>query len=118
MSRTGGALFIAVTIVVVSAALMFRVERTAKGSNITSLEDALWWAVVTVTTVGYGDKYPVTSEGRGIATFLMFSGIGITGFLTAVLTAFFLGSGEQEGEIVARLSRIEEAIERLGKAES
>jgi voltage-gated potassium channel len=110
VSRTGGALFIAATIVVVCAALIYHVEVTAKGSNIGSFEDALWWAVVTVTTVGYGDRFPVTTEGRGIATFLMFSGIGITGFLTAVLTTLFLGRSEQEDEILARLERIEKAL--------
>lgn len=94
----------------VCAALAFHAERSAKGSNIASFDDALWWAVVTVTTVGYGDKYPVTPEGRGIATFLMFSGIGITGFLTAVLTTFFLGRSDEEGEILERLERIEKAL--------
>lgn len=114
LNRTGGALFIAGTIVVVCAALAFHAERSAKGSNIASFDDALWWAVVTVTTVGYGDKYPVTPEGRGIATFLMFSGIGITGFLTAVLTTFFLGRSDEEGEILERLERIEKALSERG----
>jgi voltage-gated potassium channel len=117
LNRTGGALFIAGTIVLVCAALAFHAERSAKGSNIVSLDDALWWAVVTVTTVGYGDKYPVTAEGRGIATFLMFSGIGITGFLTAVLTSFFLGRSEEEGEILKRLDRIEKALHERGSPE-
>jgi voltage-gated potassium channel len=116
LNRTGGALFIAGTIVVVCAALAFHAERSAKGSNIGSFDDALWWAVVTVTTVGYGDKYPVTAEGRGIATFLMFAGIGITGFLTAVMTTFFLGRSEEEGEIVKRLDRIEKALGERGSA--
>lgn len=52
-------------------------EHEHPGANITNLGDALWWAVVTISSVGYGDYYPVTTVGRLIATFVMFSGIGI-----------------------------------------
>jgi voltage-gated potassium channel len=56
---------------------VYLAEHEHRGANITSLADALWWAVVTITTVGYGDYYPVTLAGRLIAVFMMFSGIGI-----------------------------------------
>ena len=54
----------------------------------------MWWAVTTVTTVGYGDTYPVTPAGRGIATFLLVAGIAFFGLLTANVAAFFV-QGEQ-----------------------
>ena len=47
------------------------------GANITTIGDALWWGIVTIATVGYGDYYPVTAVGRIIAVFMMLSGIGI-----------------------------------------
>jgi voltage-gated potassium channel len=52
--------------------------------------DALWWAVVTVTTVGYGDKIPVTGAGKVVAVALMLTGIGLVGVLTATVASFFV----------------------------
>ena len=54
---------------------VFLAEHGHPGANITKLGDALWWAVVTIATVGYGDYYPVTAVGRVIAVFVMLSGI-------------------------------------------
>ncbi len=65
-------------------------ERNAAGANITNLGDALWWATTTVTTVGYGDRYPVTLEGRLIAVALMLVGIGVVGTVTASLASWFI----------------------------
>ncbi len=55
------------------------------GANITSLGEAFWWAAVTITTVGYGDYYPVTTIGRIIAIYMMFSGIGIVVLLVGII---------------------------------
>jgi len=65
-------------------------EENAKGSNIHSYRDALWWAIVTVTTVGYGDRFPVTEGGRAVATILMLVGIGLIGVLTATVASLFV----------------------------
>ena len=65
-------------------------ERTAEGANITSFGDALWWACTTVTTVGYGDRFPVTTEGRIVAVVLMLVGIGLVGSVTATVAAWIL----------------------------
>ena len=64
---------------------VYLAEHKHQGANITKLGDAFWWAVVTLTTVGYGDYYPVTTIGRIIAIFVMFTGIGI---VVAVLGMF------------------------------
>ena len=71
-----------------SALSIFEAERYAEGSNITSFGDAIWWSVVSVTTVGYGDSFPVTTEGRYVAAFLMFIGIGLFSSITALIAAW------------------------------
>jgi voltage-gated potassium channel len=64
---------------------LFLVEGNVPNSKVTNLGDAFWWAIVTVTTVGYGDIYPVTIEGKIIASILMIVGIGILGVLISTL---------------------------------
>jgi voltage-gated potassium channel len=75
---------------VVGAWLVLLFEENAKGSNIHSYPDALWWAIVTVTTVGYGDRFPVTGGGRAVAVILMLVGIGLIGVLTATVASVFI----------------------------
>jgi voltage-gated potassium channel len=70
------------------AVLLF--EENTKTGNIHSYPQALWWAIVTVTTVGYGDKYPVSAGGRLVATVLMLVGIGLIGVLTATVASVFM----------------------------
>jgi voltage-gated potassium channel len=65
-------------------------ERDVDGSNIKHFSDGLWWAVTTVTTVGYGDRYPTTTEGRLLAVLLMISGISLVGVITASVAAWFI----------------------------
>ncbi len=80
----------AVVLLFVAAAAMFDAERDAPGANIHSLGDALWWAATTVTTVGYGDRFPVTTAGRLIAVGLMVVGIALLGVVTAAVAAWFV----------------------------
>jgi voltage-gated potassium channel len=63
-------------------------ERDAPGATITTFGDALWWACVTITSVGYGDTYPITLQGRILGTLLMFGGLAIIGAATAVIVSY------------------------------
>lgn len=101
----------AVLIVFAGAALELGFERNAHGSNIHGYADALWWAVVTVTTVGYGDRYPVTSAGRGVAVVLMLVGIGLIGVLTATVASFFVQQNQDDTE--DRLAAVESQLGRI-----
>ena len=73
-------------------------ERRAPGSNIVNFGDALWWAMTTVTTVGYGDHFPVTATGRFIAGGLMLAGIALLGIVTASLASWLLEKVRDVGE--------------------
>lgn len=77
-------------LLVVGAGLALDAERNAEGANITTVRDALWWAVATVTTVGYGDRFPVTDEGRAVAIGVMLGGIALLGVITASIAAWFV----------------------------
>jgi voltage-gated potassium channel len=68
------------------------------GGNITTAEDAMWWAGSTMTTVGYGDRYPVTSEGRLIAVFLMTAGVGTFGVLAGLVASWFVSPATEEAD--------------------
>lgn len=113
------ALLVTAVVVVAAALLAESFERGAPEANIESLPDAIWWAVTTVTTVGYGDRFPTTAAGRGVGVTLMIVGIALFGFLAGSLASYFLESrGEEQSdtqdrtleEISARLERIEMAL--------
>ena len=69
---------------------MLKAESVSSSANITSASDAIWWAYVTITTVGYGDHYPVTNQGRLVAIFVMTAGVGLFGTLSGYLANLFL----------------------------
>jgi voltage-gated potassium channel len=89
---------------------------TAPDSNIKTAGDAIWWAVTTITTVGYGDRYPTTDGGRFIAAILMFSGVGLFGTLSGFLASWFVGhpgQGAPPTDVAAELKSLRAEIERL-----
>ena len=93
-------------------------EQQNPDANIKTAGDAIWWSVTTITTVGYGDKYPVTTEGRIVAMILMIAGIGLFGILSGLAAAFFVGARQgnivqEENKILARLVKLEEKIDQL-----
>lgn len=110
-----GFLVFSLAVIVTAAGAVASFERDADGSTIEGFGDALWWAVVTATTVGYGDHFPVTDQGRAVAVVLMLLGIGLFSVLTANIAAFFVEGTDEDGEantvtaadLDARLARIE-----------
>jgi len=80
---------VALLLVVVASVSVLQFEAGAE-SNIRTAEDAVWWSFVTITTVGYGDRFPVTSEGRFVAGLLMAAGVGLFGTLSGLLASWFL----------------------------
>ncbi len=77
-------------ILFVSALAALDAERGVAGANLTSFGEALWWALTTVTTVGYGDHYPVTTSGRFVAGGLMLAGIALLGVVTASFASWLI----------------------------
>jgi len=105
-------------LVLVSSLAVFDAERYAPGSLITSYGEALWWACVTVTTVGYGDVYPVTFGGRCIAVAMMVCGIALLGTITAIIASWLVEQVRaeeeaHEGATRAQVELLSVQIERL-----
>lgn len=73
-------------------------ERGAPDANITTFGDALWWSATTVTTIGYGDRYPVTSTGRFVAVPLMIVGIAVVGSVTAAVAAWLVANVQRRDD--------------------
>ena len=117
---------VAILLIVFCSIAVLHFETDAE-ANITTAEDAVWWAFATITTVGYGDRYPVTSEGGFIAAILMCAGVGLFGTFSGFLAAWFIGSQADPDQtagspdlvaIQQELANLREAIARLGKHEA
>lgn len=88
---------VSATLVLFVAVAVLVAERDAPGATITDLGDAVWWAMVTVTTVGYGDLAPVTGTGRAFAVLGMLLGIGVLGTVTATISSQLVSAVSREG---------------------
>ncbi len=84
---------ISILMIIFSSIAILQFEKDIN-SNIKTAEDAIWWSYVTITTVGYGDKYPITTEGRIIGAILMTTGVGIFGTFTALVSSWFIQKNE------------------------
>ncbi|MFC7587661.1 potassium channel family protein [Nonomuraea antimicrobica] len=100
---SGTAIFLAV----IGSIAVLDVERHNPDGNITTIGDALWWSLTTMTTVGYGDRFPITSEGRLVAAGLMLAGIALLGVVTAAIASWFVERFERS---VAMERRTEEEL--------
>jgi voltage-gated potassium channel len=111
--RANGAFFgvalLSILLVLFSSIAILQFENTAE-SNIRTPQDALWWAFTTVTTVGYGDKFPVTTEGRMIAAVLMTAGVGIFGSFTGLVASWILTPSKKDGHQDSELSKLREDV--------
>jgi voltage-gated potassium channel len=110
-------LLIVLILNLVAAAAVLEFERGNPQANINSYPDALWWAVTTITTVGYGDRFPMSPAGRGVAVVLMIAGIAMFGVITATIAAYFVEQKAEEDlagrldQIMKRLDTIEERFQ-------
>ncbi len=98
----------AAMLVFVGALAVLDVEQSAPDAKILTFGDALWWAMTTITTVGYGDMYPVTPIGRMVAAALMMSGIAVLGVVTASIASWLVQRVEDTAETTA--DAVEEPI--------
>ena len=88
---------ISVVLVIFASIAILNLENTPE-SNIKTPSDALWWAFATITTVGYGDRFPVTHEGRLVAVLLMTAGVGLFGTFTAYVASVFMEAEQKKDE--------------------
>lgn len=110
-----------VLLIYISSLAVLSAERHQPGANITSFGKAVWWAVTTVTTVGYGDEVPVTVTGRVAATFLMFGGISLLGVITATLASWIIqrvaeANTENQAATKAQIDVLRAELRRLTEA--
>lgn len=96
-------------------------ERANADANITTFADASWWAISTMTTVGYGDRYPTTGTGRLAAVALMLGGIAVLGVVTATLASWLVeqvaaSEEQQTATLRAEIQRLEAEVAKLGLA--
>jgi voltage-gated potassium channel len=87
-------------------------ERDVPDASITTFGDAVWWTLTTISTVGYGDRYPVTFEGRVVAATLMVAGIALLGVVTASIASWFVENLRRASE------EVEEEVEEAGERTS
>lgn len=114
--------FLVLCLLEFGSVLVLSVESVAPNANITTGQDALWWVCVTIATVGYGDKYPVTAAGRVVGVLTMIAGVGLFGTLSAYLANAFLSSGKQrrtpqtqQGALLAAIPQPAQALPQQGE---
>jgi voltage-gated potassium channel len=86
------ATLVSLLLIVFASIAVLQFESGLEGANIKTAADALWWSAVTITTVGYGDRYPITPEGRAVAVLLMMAGVGLFGTISGFVTSWLLAS--------------------------
>jgi voltage-gated potassium channel len=116
-SGLGAVFFISFLLIFFSSLAILSCEKGPDG-NIKTAEDAIWWSVTTVTTVGYGDKYPLTLEGRIVAMILMVCGVGLFGTLSGLVASHFLDTHKrtrEDEDIAAQLKTLNQKLDDLNQ---
>ena len=113
ISPLGTVAIISIALVFFSAFAIIQFEnpKDAPDGNIKNIGDAFWWAYVTITTVGYGDKFPITLGGRLVAMVLMTAGVGLFGAFTGFVASLFIGTDiRKEDDDIVKLTREIQAL--------
>ena len=98
---------------VLSGALVYYLER-GHNPNFASVADGFWWALVTLTTIGYGDRYPITASGRVVAAFVILFGIGVVGIVTAKIASILVERRIKEGRGLSEALRLNGHVVVMG----
>jgi voltage-gated potassium channel len=102
---------------VIASLAMLQAERQNPDANIRTFGDALWWALTTMSTVGYGDRYPTTTEGRLVGAALMLGGVALLGVVTAALASWFVerfGQAQRtEGDLLNAVRQLRAEVAAL-----
>ena len=110
----------ATLLIFTSALAALDAERHEPGSSIQSFGQALWWALTTITTVGYGDTFPLSTQGRFIAALLMIGGVALAGVVTATLASWIVSlveeeNAEQEAATQAQVATLQQQVSELSE---
>ena len=110
----------AALLIFTSALAVLDAERHEPGSSIQSFGQALWWALTTITTVGYGDTFPLSTQGRFIAALLMIVGVALAGVVTATLASWIVSlveeeNAEQEAATQAQVAALQQQVSELSE---
>ena len=110
----------AALLIFTSALAVLDAERHEPGSSIQSFGQALWWALTTITTVGYGDTFPLSTQGRFIAALLMIGGVALAGVVTATLASWIVSlveeeNAEQEAATQAQVATLQQQVSELSE---
>lgn len=118
-----------VILLTVGSGMMLAIEGQNPDSNIQTASDALWWAFVTISTVGYGDHYPITLEGKLLASGIIICGVGIFGMISGLITSLIASPSDTQNQrsenkeklleqIVAQQQQILQRLEKIERMNS
>jgi voltage-gated potassium channel len=106
-------MFLVVFVVELAGMFVFLAEEHARGANIQTSGDAIWWGLVTIATVGYGDRFPVTAEGRIVGVLLLFAGVALFSVLTGFIANAFLSPSHRRVRRTAQAGSPEAILDEL-----